>query len=172
MAAGSVNLARDWKTTPPREVWSLDVGEGYAGVAVRRGRVYLLDYDRDAKESALRCLSLAYGKELKRYAFPLTIKRSHGMARTAPAVTEIFVVALDSKDNVLCLNAASGELKWSVSLVREFGATMPDWYAGQCPLVDGDKVILARVARTPCCSRSTWPPENRSGKRPIRMAGT
>jgi outer membrane protein assembly factor BamB len=30
-----------------------------------------------------------------------------------------------------------------VSLVREFGATVPEWYAGQCPLVDGDKVILA-----------------------------
>ena len=44
---------------------------------------------------------------------------------------------------MFCLDAASGELKWSVSLVREFGATVPEWYAGQCPLVDGDKVILA-----------------------------
>jgi outer membrane protein assembly factor BamB len=58
-------------------------------------------------------------------------------------VTDKFVVALDSKCNVLCLDAASGELKWSVSLVREFGATVPEWYAGQCPLVDGDQVILA-----------------------------
>ena len=37
----------------------------------------------------------------------------------------------------------NGELKWSISLVREFGASVPEWYAGQCPLVDGDKVILA-----------------------------
>jgi outer membrane protein assembly factor BamB len=65
------------------------------------------------------------------------------MTRTVPVVTEKFVVALDSKCNVLCLDAISGELKWSVSLVREFGATVPEWYAGQCPLVDGDKVILA-----------------------------
>jgi outer membrane protein assembly factor BamB len=143
MAAGSAGLARDWKATPPRELWGLDVGEGYAGVAVRRGRVYLLDYDRDAKQSALRCLSLADGKELWRYTYPLTIKRNHGMTRTVPVVTEKFVVALDSKNNVFCLEAVSGELKWSVSLVREFGATVPEWYAGQCPLVDGDKVILA-----------------------------
>ena len=143
MAADSAGLARDWKTTPPRELWGLDVGEGYAGVAVRSGRVYLLDYDRDAKQSALRCLSLADGKELWRYTYPLTIKRNHGMTRTVPVVTEKFVVALDSKNNVFCLDAASGELKWSVSLVREFGATVPEWYAGQCPLVDGDKVILA-----------------------------
>lgn len=143
MAIEPAKLSRDWKTSPPRELWSLDVGEGYAGVAVHAGRVYLLDYDRDAKQSALRCLSLADGKEIWRFSYPLTIKRYHGMTRTVPAVTEKFVVALDSKCNVLCLDAASGELKWSVSLVREFGATVPEWYAGQCPLVEGDKVILA-----------------------------
>lgn len=139
----SANLSRDWTTAPPREVWALEVGEGYAGVAIRAGRVYLLDYDREAKESALRCLSLGDGKEIWRFSYPLTIKRNHGMTRTVPVVTDKFVVALDSKCNVLCLDAVSGELKWSVSLVREFGATIPEWYAGQCPLVDGDKVILA-----------------------------
>ncbi|MBP9900259.1 MAG: polyvinylalcohol dehydrogenase, partial [Verrucomicrobia bacterium] len=87
-AAGSADLARDWKTTPPRELWGLDVGEGYAGVAVSRGRVYLLDYDRETKQSALRCLALANGMELWRYTYPLTIKRNHGMTRTVPVVTE------------------------------------------------------------------------------------
>jgi outer membrane protein assembly factor BamB len=124
-------------------LWSLDLGEGYAGAAVAAGRVFIFDYDRDARQSALRCLSLADGQEIWRYSYPLTIKRNHGMTRTVPAVTDKFVVALDSKCNVFCLDVASGELKWSVSLVRDFGATVPEWYAGQCPLVDGDKVILA-----------------------------
>ncbi len=143
IATNTARLSRDWKIMPPRELWSLDVGEGYAGIAVRNGRVYLLDYDRDAKQSALRCLSLADGREIWRYTYPLTIKRNHGMTRTVPAVTDQFVVALDSKCNVFCLDATNGALKWSISLVREFGATVPEWYAGQCPLVDGDKVILA-----------------------------
>ena len=143
---GSI-FSRDWKTTPPRELWSLDVGEGYAGVAVRSGRVYLLDYDRDARQSALRCVSLADGKEIWRFTYPLTIKRNHGMTRTVPTVTDQYVVALDSKCNVFCLAAANGELKWSISLVREFGATVPEWYAGQCPLVEGGQVILAPGAK-------------------------
>ena len=136
-------LSRDWKTHPPRELWALDVGEGYAGAAVREGRVYFFDYDRDAKQSALRCLSLADGKEIWRYSYPLTIKRNHGMTRTVPVLADRFVIGLDSKCNVLCLDAENGELKWSVSLVREFGASVPEWYAGQCPFVDGDKLILA-----------------------------
>lgn len=143
IAAEPAKISRDWKANPPRELWSLDVGEGYAGVAVRDGRVYLLDYDREVRQSALRCLSFADGKEIWRFSYPLTIKRNHGMTRTVPAVTGKLVMALDSKCNVFCLDAASGELKWTVSLVREFGTTVPEWYAGQCPLVDGDKVILA-----------------------------
>jgi outer membrane protein assembly factor BamB len=141
--ADATRLSRDWKTSPPRELWSLDVGEGYAGVAIRAGRVYLLDYDRDAKQSALRCLSLADGEEIWRFSYPLTIKRNHGMTRTMPTLAGNHLVALDSKCNVFCLDASTGELKWSVSLVNEFGAAIPEWYAGQCPLVDGDKVILA-----------------------------
>jgi outer membrane protein assembly factor BamB len=143
ISTSTAKLSRDWKTSPPRELWSLDVGEGYAGVAVRSGRVYLLDYDREAKQSALRCLSLADGKEIWRFAYPIVIKRNHGMTRTVPAVTDKFVVAIDSKCNVLCVDATSGELKWTISLVREYGTTVPQWYTGQCPLVDGDKVILA-----------------------------
>lgn len=143
ISAEPVSLARDWKTALPREVWSLEAGEGYAGVAIRGGCVYLLDYDRQAKQSVLRCLSFADGKEIWRFSYPLTIKRNHGMTRTVPTVTEKFVVALDSKCNVFCLDAVRGDLKWSINLVREFGATVPEWYAGQCPLVDGDKVILA-----------------------------
>ena len=139
----ATNVARDWKTTPPRQFWALDAGEGYAGAAVRYGRVYVLDYERDPKLSVLRCLSLADGQEIWRFAYPLTIKRNHGMTRTVPTLSGPYLVALDSKCNVFCLAATNGELKWTLSLVREFGATVPEWYAGQCPLVDGDRVILA-----------------------------
>ena len=170
ISTNAAKYYRDWKTSPPRELWSLDVGEGYAGVAVHSGRVYLLDYDRDAKQSALRCLSLADGKEIWRFSYPLTIKRNHGMTRTVPTVTDKFVVALDSKCNVLCLDAATGELRWTISLVREFGATIPDWYAGQCPLVDGDKVIVAPggkdallLAVDLATSKSQWQTPNPRG---------
>jgi outer membrane protein assembly factor BamB len=136
-------LARAWDDSGPRELWGIEVGEGYAGVAVSDGRVFLMDYDREGKQSALRCLSLADGKEIWRYAYPLSVKRNHGMTRTIPAVTEKLLVAMDSKCNVLCLDAATGELRWGLNLVREFGATIPEWYAGQCPLIEGGAAILA-----------------------------
>ncbi len=123
--------------------WAIDVGEGHAGAAVWKGRVYLLDYDRERGEDALRCLSLSDGEEIWRYAYPVRVKRNHGMSRTVPAVTEECIVALGPKCHVTCLDPISGALFWTLDLVRDFGAKVPPWYAGQCPLIDQGRAILA-----------------------------
>lgn len=139
----TTSLARSWSTGQPRELWATDVGEGYAGAAILNGRVYVMDYDRDHKQDALRCLSLADGREIWRYAYPVPVKRNHGMSRTVPVVTDELVVAMGPKCHVVCLNSATGELLWGLDLARQFGATVPPWYAGQCPLIDNGAVILA-----------------------------
>jgi outer membrane protein assembly factor BamB len=139
----NVRLNRTWSAAGPRQLWAVELGEGYAGPAVRDGRVYLMDYDREKKQDALRCLSLADGQEIWRYAYPVPVKRNHGMSRTVPTVTDTMVVAMGPKCHVVCLDRITGELRWGLDLVKDFGATVPPWYAGQCPLVDGDAVILA-----------------------------
>lgn len=139
----SAPLARSWEAAGPRQLWAVDCGEGYAGAAVRDGRVYLMDYNYDAKQNALRCLSLADGGELWRYAYTMPIKRNHGTTRTVPALSGKSVVAMDPKCHVFCLDSDTGELRWGLNLATEFGTIIPPWYAGQCPLIDGNAVILA-----------------------------
>jgi outer membrane protein assembly factor BamB len=39
--------------------------------------------------------------------------------------------------HVACVNATSGELLWSRDMVKDYGTVVPQWYAGQCPLIDG-----------------------------------
>jgi outer membrane protein assembly factor BamB len=102
-----------------------------------------MDYDRDKKQDALRCLSLADGKEIWRYAYPVAVKRNHGMSRTVPVITDQHVIAIGPKCHVICLDATTGELRWGMDLERQFGTTVPPWYAGQCPLIDNGKLILA-----------------------------
>ena len=138
-----MTLARQWGEGDPKVLWGVDMGEGYAGAAVLNGRVYVLDYDAEAQEDALRCLSLADGKEIWRYSYPVSIKRNHGMSRTVPAVTEKYVVSLGPMCHVLCVDAVSGEFLWAFDLVKQFNTVVPEWYAGQCPLIDGNLAILA-----------------------------
>lgn len=143
VARDANGLLRSWQAGEPRELWGVDVGEGYAGPVVLNGRVYLMDYDREKKQDALRCFSLETGREIWRFAYPVPVKRNHGMSRTVPTVTDRLVVAMGPKCHVVCVDSTSGELKWGLDLVRQYGATVPPWYAGQCPLVEGETVILA-----------------------------
>jgi len=137
------NLARSWPPEGPRVLWEQDLGEGHAGPAVHNGRVYLVDYDHEKKEDAIRCLSLDDGAEIWRYTYYVKVKRNHGMSRTVAGVNDDFVVALGPKCHVHCLDANTGRLVWRMDLVKQFGTRVPPWYAGQCPLLDGDAVILA-----------------------------
>jgi len=134
----NVSIGRKW--TP---LWTVDLGEGYAGAAVRDGRVYVLDYDQKNFSDALRCLSLADGKEIWRFTYPVKVKRNHGMSRTTPTIADKYVISLGPKCHVVCVDATSGRFVWGIDLVKEHNAEVPEWYAGQCPLVDGDRVILA-----------------------------
>jgi outer membrane protein assembly factor BamB len=143
IAAPGEPLARQWPSGGPPVLWSIELGEGHAGAAVRDGRVFVLDYDRAASADVLRCLSLADGQDLWRYSYPISVKRNHGMSRTVPAVTDKFVVAIGPKCDVSCLDPATGREYWLIDMVGRFGATVPQWYAGQCPLVDQDRAIVA-----------------------------
>jgi len=139
----NVTLARAWPASGPNVLWSIDVGEGYAGAAVLGGRVYVLDYDREKQADVIRCLSLADGKEIWRYSYPVKVKRNHGMSRTVPAVTDKYVVTLGPKCHVTCLDSVTGQFHWILDLVKDFKAKVPPWYAGQCPLIDDGRAIIA-----------------------------
>lgn len=135
-------LSRQWETNPPEVLWDTELGEGYAGAAVAGGRVYILDYDQEKLGDTVRCLSLDDGREIWRYFYKVKIKRNHGMSRTVPVVAGDCVITFGPKCHVVCLDAATGELRWHRNLVYMDGAEVPAWYAGQCPLVDGNRLIL------------------------------
>jgi outer membrane protein assembly factor BamB len=91
----------------------------------------------------VRKLNLETGEEIWRYVYELPVKQNHGMSRTVPYVTDRYVVTSGPKCNVTVLDVETGELQWGLDMVRKYGTTVPDWWAGQSPLVDGNNVIIA-----------------------------
>jgi outer membrane protein assembly factor BamB len=136
-------LARSWPPEGPPVLWSLELGEGYASAAIREGRVYVLDYDEQAGADTMRCLSLEDGREIWHNSYPVLVTRNHGISRTVPAVVGDCVISLGPRCHVACWDAESGRCNWLIDMELEHGAVVPRWYAGQCPLVDQDRLILA-----------------------------
>jgi outer membrane protein assembly factor BamB len=143
-------MAESWDTTGPPVLWKVTLGEGYAGPAVMNGRVYILDYNERRKADMLRCFSLKSGIELWRRWYNVELKRNHGYSRTVPAVTEKYLVSVGPRSHVMCINPLTGDLLWTLDMEKEFGIPgrekgkiTPDFYSGQCPLIDNDIAVLA-----------------------------
>lgn len=137
------DLTESWPEGGLPVVWEQQMGPGHAGPAVRDGVVYVADYDVEEHKDVIRALSLESGEEIWRHSYYSKVKRVHGSSRTVPAVSGEFVVAIGPKANVYCLRADTGEQVWRMKMVEEFGTEVPPWYAGQCPLIEDGKVILA-----------------------------
>ena len=140
---GGPALAEDWGEDGPPVLWSMHLGDGHAGPAVRDGKMYLLDYDEEELRDQLRCFNLEDGTEIWRRSYPVAIKRNHGISRTVPTLAGKQVVSIGPKCHVLCCDAETGDFRWGIDLVREHGSKVPLWYTAQCPLVDGNTVVLA-----------------------------
>ncbi|MBK7712035.1 MAG: PQQ-binding-like beta-propeller repeat protein [Bacteroidales bacterium] len=143
-------LLEKWDTSGPQIVWRTTLGEGYAGPVVHNGRVYLLDYNERKKADVLRCFSLASGRELWRRWYYVELKRNHGYSRTIPAVTDKYILTIGPRSHVMCLEPLSGNLLWTIDLEKEYGIPgkekgriTPDFYSGQCPIIDNDAAIIA-----------------------------
>ncbi|MCX6335428.1 MAG: PQQ-binding-like beta-propeller repeat protein [Bacteroidia bacterium] len=143
-------LAESWDSTGPPIVWKVSLGEGYAGPVVKNGRVYILDYNERRKADMLRCFSLKSGIELWRRWYYVELKRNHGYSRTIPAVTIKYLVSIGPRSHVMCLDPITGDLLWTIDLEKEYGISgtekgriTPDFYTGQCPLIDNDIAVLA-----------------------------
>lgn len=143
-------LAEKWDTAGPPVVWQTTLGEGYAGPAVHNGRVYVLDYNEKRKADMLRCFSLKSGNEIWRRWYNVEFKRNHGYSRTIPAITDKYLVTLGPRSHVMCVAPLDGRLLWTIDLEREYGIPgkvkgkiTPEFYSGQCPLIDNDIAIFA-----------------------------
>lgn len=146
----TVPLAESWDTAGPPVLWKVTLGEGYSGAVVKNGKVFVLDYNERRKADVLRCLSLTTGQEIWRRWYYVDMKRNHGYSRTIPAVTDRYVVTLGPRSHVMCVDQSNGNLLWSLDLEQKYGIPgwlkgriTPDFYSGQCPLIDNDVAVFA-----------------------------
>ncbi|HJT75947.1 MAG TPA: PQQ-binding-like beta-propeller repeat protein [Gemmataceae bacterium] len=137
----------DFSPGPPKVLWRAPVGPGWSSPVVAHGRVYLTDAQRarpKAKERVL-CFEEGTGKPLWAFAYDVTypdwaFTGGEGRGPTAtPVVRDGKVYTLGNKGDLLCLDAAKGDVLWRRNLERDY--RVQEFAFNASPLVEGDLLI-------------------------------
>ncbi|MDH5398251.1 MAG: PQQ-like beta-propeller repeat protein [Cyclobacteriaceae bacterium] len=139
-------LLRDWPEGGPEVKWTVDVGIGFGGPAIKDGKVYLLDRD-DEMGDILRCLDFLNGEELWRFEYEAPGSVSFPGSRTVPTVDGNYVYTCGPFGNLYCIDINTHKPVWNKNIWKDYGGgDVPKWAITQNPLIYGDLLILASQA--------------------------
>ena len=163
-------LARDWKASPPREIWRQPVGGGYASFAIANGFLVTIEQRRDRE--VVVCYEAAMGKEVWTNGWDTRFSETAGGdgPRTTPTIAGGDVFALGAKGRLVCLDGRDGKEKWAVETLES--NTNLKWAMSGSPLVVDDRVIVNPGAQTPEAQGRAVRAYDRITGREVWAAGT
>ncbi len=136
-------LARSWPAGGPRVLWTLPLGQGYGGAAVRDGKVYVLDRIEN-KRDVLRVHDLETGREEWTFSYDAPGKLSFNGSRSVPTVTRRHIYTTGAFGDVYCLDRKTHEVVWKRHLIDDFeGSKLPMWGIGFSPYVYKKWILLS-----------------------------
>jgi outer membrane protein assembly factor BamB len=136
-------LLKSWPKEGPPLKWKVKgLGGGYSTPSVAGGRIFGMAYCD--KDEVVYCLSEQDGKEL--WVTRIAGKGSAGYnegPRCSPTVDGNRVYVLGISSDLVCLEAATGQIVWRKNLKKDYGGKMMSgWGFSESPLIDGDKLIV------------------------------
>ncbi len=135
--SSETGLARKWPASGPRVLWTVPVGEGYGGPAVRDGQVFLLDRVGSTTDT-LRVFDLKDGHELWScsYSAPCEKKYAYPGSRSTPSVTEETVYVAGPMGDVVAIDRKTHKPLWHRNILKEFeGSVFPDFALAASPTI-------------------------------------
>ncbi|MBL7133506.1 MAG: PQQ-binding-like beta-propeller repeat protein [Phycisphaerae bacterium] len=146
-----------WPADGLKVLWTVKLGPGYAGPAIRDGKVYVLDRIPRTSE-VLRCFNLADGKELWTFKYAAAGRFSMPGSRQVPTVDEKYVFCVGAMGHFHCLDRKTGKKIWGMHLLNDFDSKKPMWVVAQAPRLYKDWVIvspLGKKAGVIACEKAT-----------------
>jgi len=137
-------LLTTW-TTPPLQIWSIKTpGSSYTPPSVAGGMVYVTGTLTNGNTNAgiLYALNPKDGSIVWQCEYaPEWVAKSYAFARSEPTVVGGFVYVISGLGRVVCVDAKSGKIVWSVDTLERFKGKNVYWGIAESPLVIGKKII-------------------------------
>ena len=113
-------ILRTWPKEGPKVLWTVPLGAGFAGPAVSRGKVYLLDRD-DKVGDILRVYDFATGKELWNFAYDAPGRFEFPGSRTTPTVDGNIVYIAGPLGDLHAIDINTHKPVWRKNIWKDFG---------------------------------------------------
>lgn len=138
----NANLAHDWNTVAPKQLWRKPVGAGWSAFAVVNGLAYT--QEQRGENECVTCYSLSQGELIWVHSNPVHFFQWQGGdgPRATPTVSGGRVYAIGATGILDCLDAATGKLIWTRDVLVENKLPNLTWGVSDSPLVFDDKVVV------------------------------
>ena len=137
-------LLKSWPAGGPKLLWkATGLGEGHAAPSVAKGKIFGMGLRGD--EEVVWAVDVRTGTEVwhTKIAAGTRLDANQGGygPRSTPTVDGDQLYTIGVSGNLVCLDISNGKLRWTKSLVSDFGGHVPAWGYSESPLIDGQKVI-------------------------------
>jgi outer membrane protein assembly factor BamB len=145
----NVKLARDWNEHPPRELWRVPAGAGWAAFSVVGGFAFTLEQRGD--QECIVARDLKTGREVWVHKDDAVLPKQQTMGgpgpRSTPTVHDGRIYSVGATGILNCLDGGTGRVIWRKNIVSDIGGSLA--YHGVCgsPLIVDDLVIVAPTGR-------------------------
>lgn len=132
-------LLKSWPQDGPKLLWSAQgLGKGYSTVSIANGTIYVTGLKDDIEH--LSAFDLKGNlKWQKPYGKAWT--KSFPSARSTPTIDSGNAYVMTTLGTVVCLDAKTGKIKWSVDTKDKFGAKLGRWGGAESLLIEENMVI-------------------------------
>ncbi len=130
-----------WPAEGPRKLWEGNVGIGLSSFSVNQGRLYTMGNVNE--KDTVFCYDARTGRSIWRHEYACPSKDPNGYhgTRCTPTLDAGRVYTLSRAGHFFCLDAASGEVKWSKDFKKDLGGEPPTWGFVGSPLIERDWVL-------------------------------
>jgi outer membrane protein assembly factor BamB len=132
-------LLKKWPEGGPEMLWSVDgIGKGYSSVVIADGVIYINGMVE--KEGFITAIEMDGTVKWRKPYGPEYYKSFPG-ARASVTIVGGKLFIFSGTGVATCLDANSGETKWSIDVLEKFDGNHLSWGYGESLLVVDDKVI-------------------------------
>lgn len=130
------NLLKQWPESGPDLLWSFEgLGEGHGNVGIGKNKLFVCGMPDSI--GVLYSFNLK-GDLLWQKEYGLEWYKNYTGSRSTPTVVGDLVYFESGQGVVFCYDANSGDLIWSIDLLRKFNAENIQWGMAESLLVDGN----------------------------------